>query len=155
MSVWYDLVNQSRQEYVSWDHLPCATASEIIGYEAATMLVTYYLFRCLGDHIAFVGDAGPWPFPTGNRADLQRYHNISREILDEMATYGWLTVHEQREENPLDHDWYRWDVTVLRQTTSLIRPAGLPATPPWGHIHPPRTTYWQRLQSAAWWPFRK
>jgi len=56
MSVSYTLVNRTKRELISFQHLPASSAREIAGYPPAAALTAWYFLTRRGDEIAFVGD---------------------------------------------------------------------------------------------------
>jgi len=118
MGVGYQLVNSTRREQIIFYHLPVSKASEIIGHQIAGMLITYYLFRCVGDHIAFVSDTyDDWPFATDSRADLAAYVEVTDQIIDEMIGFGWFDEHDHTLIFEDDPEIYYRSLTPLWNTS--------------------------------------
>ena len=130
MGVGYALVNSTRREQIMFRHLPVHTAREIIGNEIAGTVISYYLFRCLGDHVAFVSDTnGEWPFAQDTWADLARYTEVTDLIIDEMIGFGWFEEGERALVLPDEPTLYYRSLTLGWNTERTQ--FGLPS-PPWG-----------------------
>ena len=91
MGVYYDLVNYTRKEYISFHHIGGKKLSEIAGYPVTATLVTYYLLKYIGNQISFVADTDTqWPFPDGTYADLGSYRDVTDTMVEELVQYGYL-----------------------------------------------------------------
>ncbi len=85
MGVGYELVNHSRQERLTFTHMPANKALELSSHPATSAMTTWYLLTHLGDRISFVSDSyGEWPFPDGSREDLDHYRDVTHEVVDEL-----------------------------------------------------------------------
>ena len=84
------LVNATRREKLSFEHLGLGKRWEWTLNAPAAAAATLYLVEHSGDEIAFVGDAGGWPFRTGSRDDLPAYRDVTREVLVRIADTGAL-----------------------------------------------------------------
>lgn len=91
MGVGYQLVNQTKQERVSFSHLPVDKKREIVGNPVAAALVTWYLLENQGDEIQFVSDTyDEWPFKSGPKGDVFNYSDQTEALISALITAGIL-----------------------------------------------------------------
>lgn len=82
MGVEYILVNESKQEVVSFSHLNGSKKRELVGNHAQSAIVTWYLLHNQGDQIQFVSDTyDDWPFNTGNKLNVAFYKDKTDELV--------------------------------------------------------------------------
>jgi hypothetical protein len=91
MGVGYVLVNHSRCEVITFAHLPVSKARELAGNPVTAALTTWYLLHHSDDRVAFVSDTyADWPFPSGSRADLANYTDVTDRVVAELVADGIL-----------------------------------------------------------------
>jgi hypothetical protein len=91
MGVGYVLVNLTRGEKISFAHLPASKARELAGNPVTASVTTWYLLQHPEDHVAFVSDTyGDWPFPSGSRADLADYPDVTDQVVEQLVEAGIL-----------------------------------------------------------------
>jgi hypothetical protein len=91
MGVGYWLVNFTKKEQLVYSHVPAASARELAGNPVAAAITTWYLLRNLGDAISFVSDTHEdWPFPEGNRHDMDDYKEVTDEVVNQLMEQGLL-----------------------------------------------------------------
>ena len=80
MGVYYELVNHSKKELISFHRLPTVKANEIIGNPASSAMVTCYLMENSGDQIVFMGDDDQTSsgIPLN---DISTYEDVSDRLL--------------------------------------------------------------------------
>lgn len=114
MGVGYALVNHSRAEIIGFAHIPASMKRELAGHAVAAAIVTWYLLEHPGDAIAFVSDThDDWPFPSGNRADLAAYTDVTDTVVDGLIAAGILRDNGRQEFGEpgaymrlLEHVWF-------------------------------------------------
>ena len=91
MGVQYELVNFSKSEKITFAHLNGNKKHELAGNPAQSSIVTWYLLNNQGCDIQFVSDSyDDWPFPSGNRSDLESYRDVTLPIIDELIAHNIL-----------------------------------------------------------------
>jgi hypothetical protein len=91
MGVGYILVNRTRAEVISFDHLPASKARELAGNPVSAAITTWYLLQHRGEQIGFVSDTdGDWPFPIGGPADVAAYKEVTDEVVQHLIAANIL-----------------------------------------------------------------
>lgn len=93
MSVAYQLVNQTRREVGSFQHLGASPARELAGNSGSAAATTWYLLQRRGDAIAFVSDLGEWPFASGRLEDVRSFTDVTEQVVTELIAAGVLADH--------------------------------------------------------------
>lgn len=83
MGIQYILINETKKEQISFQHLNGSTARELAGNPVQASIVTWYLLSNAGDEIQFISDTHEdWPFRTGNKNDSMGYTDKTNEVID-------------------------------------------------------------------------
>lgn len=91
MGVEYSLVNISKREYISFEHMAGSKARELAGNPAQAAVVTWYLLHNQGDAIQFVSDTyGEWPFSSGQPSDISQFKDVTSTYIDQLIQQGIL-----------------------------------------------------------------
>lgn len=87
MGVGYQLINITKQEIISYLHLPVNTAREITGNTVSAAITTWYLIKNSGDEIGFVPDQfyeKEWPYKNITWEDISHYKDMTEETINEL-----------------------------------------------------------------------
>lgn len=97
MGVFYNLVNFTKKEIITYSHIPANKARELAGNSVSSAITTWYLLQNLGDSISFVSDTyDDWPFPSGSRDDLEDYVEVTDQVVSSLIQ-AEILVDEGRE----------------------------------------------------------
>ena len=106
MGVEYILVNETKREMISFAHLNGSKKRELVGNEAQSAIVTWYLLNNQGDQIQFVSDThADWPFETGCKQEAWSYTDktdaLVRELIEQnvLKDKGFLYQDEDDPDN--------------------------------------------------------
>lgn len=85
MGVTYQLINRTKQERISFLHIPASKARELAGNSVSAAITTWYLLQNRGDEIAFIGDTGyEWPFADGSSDDYWTYGDVTDAVVQQL-----------------------------------------------------------------------
>jgi hypothetical protein len=73
MSVSYELINGTKQERISFIHLPACTKNELVGCDISASLTTLYMLENIGDNIYFLSDQ--------NNREINSYPDVTFEYI--------------------------------------------------------------------------
>ena len=93
MSVGYILANLTKNQIVSFEHLPVSTKDEICGSPVAAKIVSLFLIENAGDEISFAPDqaaAGNWPLRVPE-TDLRSYEDVTAKYIDRAEELGYIS----------------------------------------------------------------
>jgi hypothetical protein len=83
------LVNCSKREVISFEHLTGAKKRELTGSPAQSAIVTWYMLTNIGDNIQFVSDSDSdddWPFNVYSKSDLIHFKEMTNELVDRLVS---------------------------------------------------------------------
>lgn len=82
MGVGYILVNYSKKELISFNHIGANKARELAGNPVSAAMITWYMLQHKGDTVAFLSDTyGEWCFPEGTRDEISDYRDVTDEVV--------------------------------------------------------------------------
>ncbi|MCX4028621.1 hypothetical protein H0A36_13920 [Endozoicomonas sp. SM1973] len=91
MGVEYILVNETKREMISFNHLNGSKKRELAGNSVQSAIVTWYLLSNQGDQIQFVSDTySDWPFNIGSRDSVWEYIDKTEELINTLISQGIL-----------------------------------------------------------------
>jgi hypothetical protein len=83
MGIEYILVNETKKEMLSFAHLNGSKMRELVGNNAQSAIVTWYILNNQGDDIQFVSDTlDDWPFKTAKTQYIWKYKDKTHELID-------------------------------------------------------------------------
>ena len=82
MGVGYFLVNYSKKEWISFNHIGASKARELAGNPVSAAMTTWYLLHHAGDSVAFVSDTyDDWCFPEGTFDEVSNYRDVTDDVV--------------------------------------------------------------------------
>lgn len=85
MGIGYNLVNETKKEFISFCYLDGSKMRELAGSPAQSAIVTWYMLQNIGDNIQFVSDTNnDWPFSTGSKDKLGSYIDKTEVVLNDL-----------------------------------------------------------------------
>lgn len=103
MSVSYRLVNFSKEQIISFAHLPVSTKNEICGHFVSAKIVSLYMLDNIGDEISFVSDQCDeinWKLSVPT-ASVNSYQDVTEVYLCKAESIGII---KGRRKDILDND---------------------------------------------------
>jgi len=87
VGIGYCLINKTKQEMISYCHLPASTAKELTGNSVTSAITTWYLIKNSGDEIGFVPDQyreDDWPYKDITWKHIKNYNDLTDSIIHEL-----------------------------------------------------------------------